>query len=106
MYCYSNNGLSMRAVPAAYTAGTGEILFTDIATSEQLTSAFPDYSAAASEASTKAEIAVLEASITPRMIQEAAIGSALTGLGSDHTLTSAQFITQVRAEIAALRVSI
>jgi hypothetical protein len=51
----------------------------------------------------KQEISTLEATITPRMTQEAAIGSALTGLGEDKSLTSAQYIAQQRARIATLR---
>lgn len=43
MYCYSNDGLSMRAVAEGYVAQPGEHLFADLATTEQLTAAFPEY---------------------------------------------------------------
>jgi hypothetical protein len=49
------------------------------------------------------QISMLEMSITPRMLQEAATSSALTGLGPDKTLTASQFIASVRAQIQLLR---
>jgi hypothetical protein len=42
-YAYSNNGLSFRAVDDGYTAESGEIVFDDIATDDQLKAAFPQY---------------------------------------------------------------
>lgn len=45
-YVYSNNGMSFRAVDPDYKAQAGEVVFPDIATSQQLTSIFPSYTAA------------------------------------------------------------
>jgi hypothetical protein len=49
------------------------------------------------------QISMLEMSITPRMLQEAASGSVLTGLGSDKTQTATQYIANVRTQIETLR---
>lgn len=46
MYCYSNNGLSMRAVAADHTPEAGEVLFADEAGEAALAAAFPGYAAA------------------------------------------------------------
>ena len=43
MFCYSNNGFSMKAVENNYVAQAGEVLFSDYATIDQLTSAFSGY---------------------------------------------------------------
>lgn len=40
MFCYSNNGYSMRATDDDYIAQYGEFLFADYATTEQLNEAF------------------------------------------------------------------
>ena len=49
------------------------------------------------------QIGFLEQSITSRMLQEAASGSTLTGLGPNKTLTSAGYIASVRSQIETLR---
>ena len=49
------------------------------------------------------EILRLEASITPRMLQEAAGGSAATGLGAKGSLTASEHLAAVRQQIDALR---
>ena len=49
MYAYSNNGLSFRAVGADYIAQTGEVIFPDVATPEELTASFSGYAAAGAE---------------------------------------------------------
>lgn len=46
MYAYFNNGLSLRSVDADYEAQSGEVLFADVATSDQLAEAFAGYSSA------------------------------------------------------------
>ena len=51
----------------------------------------------------KDRIAMLEDSITKRMLTEAALGSTETGLGADGSLTAAEFIAAVRAEQQAYR---
>lgn len=43
MFCFSNNGYSMRAVYNDYIVQDGEVLFADYATIEQLNEAFPLY---------------------------------------------------------------
>jgi hypothetical protein len=45
MFCYSNNGGSMRAVATGYIAQAGEVIFPDYATDEELSSAFAGYAA-------------------------------------------------------------
>lgn len=45
-YAYFNNGLSLKAVYDDYVAQTGEVIFPDIATPEDLTAAFSGYAAA------------------------------------------------------------
>lgn len=47
-------------------------------------------------------IADLEARVTPRMLQEAAIGSAETGLGPDGSLTAKQFIAALREQVSEI----
>ena len=46
-YAYSNNGLSFRAVASDYVAQPGEVVFSGMATSDQLNVAFTGYAAAA-----------------------------------------------------------
>lgn len=73
-YCYSNNGISMRMVPCGYKAKSGESLFADQATPEQLAEAFPNYGAEKRKIDALIEIADLEKQQTPRRIREAALG--------------------------------
>lgn len=73
MYCYSNNGLSMRAVAPDYIAQTGEVIFSGVATPDELTEAFSSYAAAAeNEASFASAIGMLsDSDITMHRIAEA-----------------------------------
>lgn len=48
------------------------------------------------------EINMREGLITPRMRDEALLGSTTTGLGDDGSLTALQYITAVRADIQAI----
>lgn len=48
VYCYYNNGLSSKIVDSTYVAQTGEVLFSETPTTEQLTTAFSGYVAAVS----------------------------------------------------------
>lgn len=48
MYCYSNNGLSMRAVADDYVPQNGEQVFPTTQTVQQLSAAFSGYTAAVS----------------------------------------------------------
>lgn len=45
-YAYSNDGLSMRAVPDGYSPAGGEVVFTAIPSVSQLQAAFPNYNTA------------------------------------------------------------
>jgi hypothetical protein len=91
MFCYSNNGLSMRAVDDDYKAKKGEKLFADYATPEQLAEAFPDYGSEASKIDTLNQIYALEDTITPRRRDEAILGQ------------DDGWLENTRAQIAALR---
>lgn len=73
--CYYNNGTSMRWVAPDYAVVTGEVLFDETPTSEQLAAAFPSYDTAENNEILKSQIATLEAQVTNRRIREAAIGS-------------------------------
>ena len=93
-YCYSNNGMSWRGVNDDYVAQTGEVLFPQIATPAQLTSAFSGYAAAVSKASLDQQITALEATMTPRRIREAANG------------TDNGWMKSLDAQIATLRIQL
>jgi hypothetical protein len=54
MYAYSNNGLSLRAVADDYVVQAGEVLFSALATPDELTSAFSGYAAMAGAENAKA----------------------------------------------------
>lgn len=60
MFCYSNNGYSMRSVDNDYIAQQGEILFTDYATIDQLNTAFPLYNSGIPILSTDEKIILIE----------------------------------------------
>jgi hypothetical protein len=62
MYCYCDDGLSFRWVGPGYAAQTGEVTFADVATSDQLTTAFPGYAAAVLAQAQAAQTAALQAS--------------------------------------------
>ena len=63
MYCYYNNGISMRMVDSDYVAQTGEILFSQIPNSDQLASSFSGYSAAATTIARQPFIASAQAAL-------------------------------------------
>ena len=60
MFCYSNNGYSMRSVDSDYIAQQGEALFTDYATTEQLNTTFPLYNSGIPILSTDEKIILIE----------------------------------------------
>ena len=60
MFCYSNNGYSMRAVDNDYIALEGEVVFADYATTEQLSIAFPLYNSGVPILSLDEQIALIE----------------------------------------------
>lgn len=75
MYCYSNDGMSFRAVLPNYQAQFGEVLFSEYATSDQLISSFPNYSKLISNLAIKKQIDSLESQQTDRRIREAFAGT-------------------------------
>jgi hypothetical protein len=84
MYCYSNNGQSMRAVAADHVAAEGEILFAHEATDTELEAAFPNRAAIlsaneteATNADIKEQIIILEVA-SLRTIREILLGKAET----------------------------
>lgn len=106
MFCYSNNGHSMRAVAVDYVAQSGEVLFPGYPTTEQLAAAFTGYAAQAASQSTLTQIEALEASITLRMMREAFLGSAAVISNAEspyNGMTAAQAIASIQTEIATLR---
>jgi hypothetical protein len=84
MYCYSNNGQSMRAVTDNHVVADGEVLFAHEATEEELIAAFPGRTAALAAdeaetviADTKEQIIILEVA-SLRTIREILLGKAET----------------------------
>jgi hypothetical protein len=71
MYCYSNNGLSMREVGEGYVAAVGEVLSPSILDPSELPNLFPAHSAAMSRVHAIEQIALLEALETKRRVAEA-----------------------------------
>jgi hypothetical protein len=73
MYCYSNNGLSFHLVEEDYTAQPKEVLFSELATSEQLSAAFPNYTSAAQAQAnlSTAVLALAVSDVTMHRIAEA-----------------------------------
>lgn len=99
----------MRAVESDYVAQSGEILFQDYATQEDLTSAFSGYAAIVASKQTLFAISKLEQSITLRMMREAFLGSTTTISDSSspyNGMTAAQAIASVQTQIATLRTSL
>jgi len=72
-FCYSNNGLTMRAVDEDYQASEGEVVFEEYPTPEQLSASFPEYDIEAVKEQTKRQIFELEKQVTPRRLREAAL---------------------------------
>lgn len=77
IYCYSNGGLSYRAVDQDYTAQSGEAIFNFVPNADQLAVAFPGYatSFAAEQAQSQARL-LLDASDTTinRIAEAVALG--------------------------------
>jgi hypothetical protein len=93
MYCYSNNGQSMRAVANNHAAADGEVLFAHEATAEELAAAFPGYAAAQKEL----KIAALDAEYQSQFTE---LGNALNlaTLAEDTNL-----IAELKTDYAALK---
>lgn len=65
MFCYYNNGLSMRAVDPDYTPQSGELLFSALQDPIQLAAAFADYTSAMAAANpSNAQVALDKSDIT------------------------------------------
>lgn len=106
MFCFFNNGHSMRTVEPGYVAQSGEVLFLSCPTTGQLNSAFTGYATQATAQSTLMQIEALEASITLPMMSEAFLGSnaVISNAGSPYNgMTAAQAIASIQTEIATLR---
>ncbi|MET2828940.1 hypothetical protein [Mesorhizobium shangrilense] len=76
MFCYSNNGASMRAVDPDYVAQPGEVLFANYATEADLVEAFSGYAPAAPP-----PVTVLKSTVMARLTdaQMASAYAILTG---------------------------
>jgi hypothetical protein len=104
MYCYSNNGLSMRAVEALYAAQAGEVLFQTIPTDAELQAAFSSYASAHAVVNIREQIAAIERQITPRLMREAFLGvTSVISDGPYHGQTAAQAVASAQGAITALR---
>jgi hypothetical protein len=75
VFCYSNDGSSMRAVDPDYTAQGGEVLFPDYATDAQLAAAFSGWTAPPPPRPT-----VLKSVVQSRIIDAGKMGDAYAAL--------------------------
>jgi len=99
MYCYSNDGTSMRTVPDNYTTQTGEVLFTDIPQSSDLSSSFPNYTVSLASVNKERSNAPILAQITLLEAQQArAVREVLCGMTASQT-----YLTTLNTQITALR---
>lgn len=94
-FCYSDNGLSMRAVASDYLAAEGEVLFNHSATMDELTAAFAGYTVAKAVENAPAQFQVL-------------INNGLQITSTNTPLISATYATDPQAEfnIVALETSL
>lgn len=93
-YCYSKGpagDYGFRMVHSGYEAQTGEVLFDDQPTEEQLNDAFSDYSDIQKAQKIRKQIVLLEARMTPRRMREAVLG------------TDGGWLTNLEKQIASLR---
>lgn len=74
MFCYFNNGMSMKGVGLDYQPQDGEIVLGNYATEQQLQSSFPEYNSKKDYENIKSQIRVLESSQTSRRIRESILG--------------------------------
>lgn len=102
--CYFNNGESFRFVAAEYSANTGEVIFDDLANTDQLATAFASFTAKNNNASILAQMQSLENSVTERMKQEATAGSTNTFVDGIYAgKTALEAIVIIRNGIDSLR---
>jgi hypothetical protein len=85
MYCYGNNGHSMKQVKDNYSVQAGEILFAHIATEIELVTAFPSYA----EEFKAQKLAALQADYN----------NYIAKLGQDYAIAMAQGNTDVAVDI-------
>lgn len=97
MFCYSNNGYSMRAVEDNYIAQDGEVLFRDYVTTEQLIAAFPNYNDGPIKTQTE-KLQYLDAEYEP---QFTALTQAWATAMMDSNATLADSIKQDKAGLKA-----
>jgi hypothetical protein len=95
MYCYSNNGQSMRAVAVDHVVAEGEVLFAREATKAELEAAFSGYS----EAQKEEKIKALDAEYEPKFVELAQAYA--TALMANDTATA----TNIQADYVALKVA-
>ncbi|MBI1215696.1 MAG: hypothetical protein GC185_07750 [Alphaproteobacteria bacterium] len=94
MFCYSNDGLSLRRVPHDYAPQAGEITAAAPLDEAALQAAFPAYADAQARRDILARIYELEARQTPRRLREALAG------------TDGGWMAALESEISALRAQI
>jgi hypothetical protein len=93
MYCYSNNGMSMRAINDDYVAQNGEILFDHEAADAELAAVFSGYS----EAQKELRIVTLDAEYEPQFAELAQAYA--TALMAEDTTT----VANIQVDYAALK---
>jgi hypothetical protein len=93
MYCYSNNGKSMRAVAVDYVVAEGEVLFDHTPTNAELALAFSGYTDAIKEQKTEA----LDAEYEPQFAELAQAYA--TALMAEDTTT----VANIQVDYAALK---
>lgn len=69
MFCYSNDGYSMRAVDHAYVPQDGEVIFADYATVEEKNTAFPLYNSGIPIPTKEQLIASLDSEYQPQFAE-------------------------------------
>lgn len=103
LWRYFKDGAKYCPVETGYIPRHGDVIFAHIPNEAELIAAFPGYIPAtiAAVQEVKDQIIQLENSITPRLLQEAVTGD--TAFYKDTGVTAAQFIGNVRMQIALLR---
>lgn len=95
MYCYSNNGMSMRSVAKDYVAQKDEYLSPAILDDTDKLKVFSGYQSELDRAETQRQIQTLEAQQTPRRMREAVL-----------TAEGKAWMDDVNSQIDALRVKL
>lgn len=105
MYCYSNEGHSMRRVDDDYVAQPGEAIFPQLPSDGQLAAAFPKHESHKTNLEIHAEILALEKQANePRLMQEALIDDSATWKNGPYKgKTSLETLILIRSKIEELR---